>query len=71
VAQAFRWSPAKDRTNLKKHGISFAEAATIFADLLSVTIDDPIHSHEERRLITIGISFRNHLLVSHRGGKLD
>jgi uncharacterized DUF497 family protein len=40
----FEWDKEKSRNNLRKHGVSFDEAATIFGDLLSVTIDDPEHS---------------------------
>ena len=40
----FEWSQAKAASNLKKHGISFDEAATVFADPLSEFFDDPDHS---------------------------
>jgi uncharacterized DUF497 family protein len=59
----FEWDNEKARLNLKKHGISFDEAATVFYDPLSATFDDPGHSKVEHRLITIGISFQNRLLV--------
>ena len=59
----FEWDLEKAMRNLKKHGISFDEAATVFYDSLSATFDDPDHSEGERRLITVGISSQNRLLV--------
>jgi uncharacterized protein len=40
----FTWDPAKAAANLRKHGVSFMEASTAFADPLSITIPDPDHS---------------------------
>jgi uncharacterized protein len=59
----FEWDPKKARLNLKKHGVSFDEAATVFYDPLSATFYDPDHSEGEQRLITVGVSSQNHLLV--------
>lgn len=59
----FEWSDEKARKNLKKHSVSFEEAATVFADSLSLTIDDPLHSSEEDRFIIIGQSIRQRVLV--------
>lgn len=59
----YRWDEAKAEVNLNKHGVSFAEAATVFNDPLSVTYSDPDHSVEEDRFITIGTSYRNRLLI--------
>ncbi|HLO16560.1 MAG TPA: BrnT family toxin [Anaerolineales bacterium] len=62
----FEWDPRKAKTNLRKHGVSFAEAATIFGDELAMTVPDPDHSDDEDRYITIGWSDRRRLLiVSH------
>lgn len=62
----FEWDPRKPAGNLRKHGIDFAEAATVFGDLLGVTVPDPDHLHDEARFLTIGLSSRNRLLiVSH------
>jgi uncharacterized DUF497 family protein len=62
----FEWDPKKARSNLKKHGVSFEEAVTVFYDPLSATFDDPDHSSSEPRFITIGYSTGNRLLyVSH------
>ena len=59
----FEWHPEKARKNLIKHGISFDEASTVFGDPLAVTIDDPDHSPEERRLLTTGLSPRQRLII--------
>ena len=59
----FQWDENKARTNLEKHGVSFEEATTVFADPLSLTIPDPAHSQAERRLIVLGRSFQRILLV--------
>ena len=68
----FVWNPDKAMHNLRKHGVSFLEAGTIFDDPLAVTYDDPDHSEQEERFITYGLSTQSRLLiVSHtpRGGQ--
>jgi len=52
----FEWDEKKAKINKRKHGITFEEATTAFADELSITIDDPLHSEDEDRLILIGQS---------------
>lgn len=52
----FAWDSEKDESNLKKHGVSFEEASTVFGDPLSLTIHDPIHSDDEDRFIIMGMS---------------
>ena len=64
MALIFEWDIRKAKSNLLKHGISFEEASTLFADPYSITIDDPVHSLIEKRSITIGRSFQNNLLVA-------
>jgi hypothetical protein len=59
----FQWDADKARLNLKKHGVSFDEAVTVFYDPLAATFDDPDHSHDEWRLVTVGYSARGRLLV--------
>jgi len=59
----FQWDENKARTNLAKHGVSFDEATTVFADPLSLTIPDPAHSQMEDRLIVLGHSHQRKLLV--------
>jgi len=59
----FEWEPQKAKINLQKHGVSFTEASTAFEDVLSLTIDDPLHSSDEKRLVLIGMSFKNRLTI--------
>jgi uncharacterized protein len=59
----FTWDPAKAAVNLRKHGVSFLEASTAFADPLSTTIPDPDHSVGEERFVLMGLSDRQRLLV--------
>lgn len=59
----FEWDPGKAKRNLKKHGVTFEEAVTVFYDPLSATFDDPDHSEDECRFVTIGLSASNQLLV--------
>lgn len=63
MSLVFQWDPHKARTNTKKRGVSFEEAATIFGDPLSLTIEDPEHSSQENRFITIGESVEHRRLV--------
>jgi len=66
----FEWDPRKAAENLRKHKVSFNEAATVFGDFLSTTASDPDHSIEEHRYITIGLSNRGRLLmVAHGEGR--
>lgn len=62
----FEWDEAKNTANQNKHGVSFDEAKTVFADELARLIPDPDHSAGEERFILLGMSknFRL-LLVSH------
>ena len=57
------WDARKARENLRKHGVSFEEAASVFFDPLSVTGDDPDHSADERRAVIFGMSSFGRLLV--------
>ena len=62
----YEWDPKKAAANLKKHKVSFEEAASVFADPFALTFDDPDHSVEERRFITIGTSSSGRVVfVSH------
>jgi len=61
--KSFEWDDEKARANLRKHGVSFREAATAFADWLHITYPDPQHSTDEERFVTIGLSERNRMLV--------
>ncbi len=59
----FEWDPNKAASNVTKHKVSFREAATVFRDPLSMTFDDPDHSNDEERFITIGRSTGGRLLI--------
>ena len=59
----FEWDIDKATSNLEKHGVSFAEAMTVFGDPLEVAIPDPDHSEEEFRFVSIGRSERGRVLV--------
>ena len=59
----FEWDDAKAARNEQKHGITFAEATTVFLDLMAVIIPDPQHSDDEDREIIFGYSDRGRLLV--------
>ncbi len=59
----FEWDAGKDALNRKKHSVSFEEAATAFADSMSLTVPDPEHSREEDRFVLLGLSYRGRLVV--------
>ncbi len=59
----FEWGAGKARSNLRWHGISFEEAKTVFNDPLLLTYPDDFHSEREDRLISIGYSGRERLLL--------
>jgi uncharacterized DUF497 family protein len=59
----FTWSARKAATNLRKHGVDFREAATVFYDPLSITFPDDEHSKFELRFLTIGSSVRGKVLI--------
>lgn len=69
----FEWDASKADSNLKKHAVSFEEAATAFGDPLSLTIPDPDHSHEEDRFVLMGETFERQLIVvvfTERGDRI-
>lgn len=59
----FVWDPRKATENMRKHGVTFAEASTVLGDLLGATVPDPDHSAEECRSITVGLSNQQRLLI--------
>ncbi len=59
----FEWDDKKDKTNKRKHGISFEEARTAFYDENAIQYFDPDHSDEEDRFILLGISYKLKVLV--------
>lgn len=69
----FEWNRAKAEQNLRKHGVTFEEAVTVFADPFELTVYDPDHSVAEDRFVSVGISASGHLLVvgyTERGSKI-
>ncbi len=67
----FEWDPKKARSNLRKHEVSFEEAATALRDTMSATGPDPDHSITEDRYVTFGVSERGRLLVVAHTDKGD
>ena len=62
----FTWDPAKAASNAIKHGVTFAQAATVLLDALALTVFDARHSEFEERWFTLGLSSEGKLLaVSH------
>ena len=59
----FEWDDSKAASNIRKHGVTFEEAATVFEDSEALVIDDPEHSKEEERFIILGFSLKANLLV--------
>ena len=69
---AFEWDPAKAASNERKHGVSFGEAATVFADELLMSVRDDDHATIEERWISQGQSNNGRLLiVAHTYRELD
>ena len=69
----YDWDSGKSQANRLKHGVSFEEAASVFQDAEALTFDDPDHSGQEPREITIGMSTRDRVLfLSHcdRGDRI-
>ncbi|NET00820.1 MAG: BrnT family toxin [Sphaerospermopsis sp. SIO1G1] len=69
----FEWDTQKEKSNLSKHNVSFAEAQTVFDDPLYVDFYDPDHSENEHRYIIIGESLENRILLvsyTERGDKI-
>ena len=67
----FEWDPAKAASNLKKHSVSFEDAATAFADPLSLTISDPDHSDDEQRFLLVGLTVSQRLVVVSHTARSD
>jgi hypothetical protein len=62
----FTWDPVKAAANLAKHGVAFAQGASVFADALALTVFDHEHSEFEERWFTLGLASNGKLLaVSH------
>lgn len=63
MALHFEWDPKKAAANFARHGVSFPEAVTAFADPWSITVPDLDHSLAEARFLLLGHSERDRLLV--------
>lgn len=59
----FEWDRAKAAANARKHGVTFEDALTAFADERARVIDDPDHSEGEQRFVLLGLSSSLRLLV--------
>ncbi|MEA2601024.1 MAG: uncharacterized protein QOF89_2016 [Acidobacteriota bacterium] len=59
----FAWDPAKAKSNLRKHRVSFELAATVFRDPRARTVFDEDHDEDEERWITLGLSETGTILV--------
>jgi len=59
----FEWDEKKDKSNTKKHGVSFEEARTAFYDEYAIQFFDPEHSQSEDRFLLLGSSFNLKTLV--------
>ncbi len=69
----FESHPSKAAANLRKHGVSFEEAASVFSDPLATVYEDPDHSANEKRFLTIGTSAQGrllHIAFADRGGRI-
>ncbi|VAX30138.1 hypothetical protein MNBD_NITROSPIRAE01-1291 [hydrothermal vent metagenome] len=60
---SFEWDNRKEKSNIKKHGVSFDEAQTVFYDENAIQYCDPDHSEDEDRFILLGVSFKLRTLV--------
>jgi hypothetical protein len=60
----FEWDNRKAEANVRKHDVTFQEAASIFGDPLAITFADPDHSANEERYITFGLSLKQRLIVA-------
>jgi hypothetical protein len=59
----FEWDDRKNALNQRKHGVSFEEAATVFADENALVLPDPGHSQTEDRFVILGLSGAMRMLV--------
>jgi uncharacterized DUF497 family protein len=59
----YEWDPEKDRANRRKHGVSFAEASTVFLDPRAATLPDDRYAVDEPRFRTTGYTIEDRLLI--------
>ncbi|MEQ1835882.1 MAG: BrnT family toxin [Candidatus Nitrotoga sp.] len=66
LAYDYEWDAHKAASNLKKHGVTFEQAASVFLDALALTVFDAAHSEHEERWFTLGYTTGGVLLaVAH------
>ena len=63
MTQQFEWDETKASLNVRKHGVTFSDAASVFLDDLAYTFVDPDHSVGELRMLTFGVSQAGKLLA--------
>lgn len=63
MALTLEWDENKSKRNVRKHGVTFGEAKTVFNDPFAITIEDPDHSANEDRYLDIGLSLKGEVLV--------
>lgn len=59
----FEWNERKQKSNVKKYGVSFLEARTAFYDENAIQFYDPDHSEDEERFLLLGMSIKPQILV--------
>jgi uncharacterized DUF497 family protein len=68
----YQWDPVKAKTNVKKHGIEFADAVGVFDDADAITLEDP-DSEGEQRFLSIGLDILGRIIVvayTYRGDEV-
>lgn len=73
MKQEFEWNRSKSEENLRKHGVSFEEASSVFLDPLSIMAPDPRHWLDEPRFNIVGLSDQSRILIvvyTERGGTI-
>ena len=60
---SFDWDDIKAAANKNKHGVSFAEAATVFNDPNALEMFDEDHSDSEERWVLVGLSAKTRVLL--------
>jgi uncharacterized DUF497 family protein len=63
LSARFEWDPHKDRANVRRHGVNFADAVGVFEDERAITVRDELTAVDEQRWLTVGADFRGRILV--------
>ena len=59
----FAWNAAKAASNLRKHGVSFEEAQSVFYDAFATQFFDEENSETEERFLMLGLSNKTRILI--------